>query len=195
MSVFRRLKSVGYLTSFTDAGRYYTLPDIPSFDSLGLWFYRGVGFSREGTLKSTVIHLVNSSERGMTPTDLLTLLRLRVSNSLHNTLHAVVKGNLVARHKVQGVHLYTSTHSDIAQQQMAAREKTIKQGLDVPAVVSVEETIAILVEAIKAGEVLPAPSTVRARLTAQGVGVTLDQVEHVFSLYALQAEKKTADQP
>jgi len=36
MSVFRRLKPIGYLTSFTDAGRYYTLSDIPSFDSLGL---------------------------------------------------------------------------------------------------------------------------------------------------------------
>jgi len=39
MSVFRRLKLIGYMTSFTDAGRYYTLEDIPAFDSWGLWFY------------------------------------------------------------------------------------------------------------------------------------------------------------
>ncbi len=52
MSVFRRLKPLGYLSSFTDAGRYYTLPDIPKFDPLGLWFYQEVGFSRVGTLKS-----------------------------------------------------------------------------------------------------------------------------------------------
>ena len=53
MSVFRRLKPLGYLSSFTDAGGYYTLQDIPKFDMLGLWFYRDVGFSRAGTLKST----------------------------------------------------------------------------------------------------------------------------------------------
>ncbi len=91
MSVFRRLKPIGYLTSFTDAGRYYTLPDIPKFDPLGLWFYQGVGFSRAGTLKSTVIDLVNLSEAGMTPTEALNLLRLRVPNSLHNSLHGLIK--------------------------------------------------------------------------------------------------------
>ena len=53
MSVFRRLKALGYLTSFTDAGRYYTITDIPKFDTFGLWFYQDVGFSRAGTLKST----------------------------------------------------------------------------------------------------------------------------------------------
>ena len=69
MSVFRRLKPLGYLSSFTDAGCYYTLHDIPKFDPLGLWFYQGVGFSRAGTLKSTVIDIVNLSETGKTPTE------------------------------------------------------------------------------------------------------------------------------
>ena len=59
MSVFRRLKPLGYLTSFTDAGCYYTLKDIAKFDTFGLWFYQGVGFSHAGTLKSTVINIVH----------------------------------------------------------------------------------------------------------------------------------------
>ena len=66
MSVFRRLKPLGYLSSFTDAGSFYTLQDIPKFDTLGLWFYQGVGFSRAGTLKSTVIDIVHFSEAGKT---------------------------------------------------------------------------------------------------------------------------------
>ena len=86
MSAFRRLKSVGYLTSFTDAGRYYTLPDIPTFDAQGLWFYQNVGFSQAGTLKSTLIALIHLSAAGMTPKEALALLRLRVPNSLHNAL-------------------------------------------------------------------------------------------------------------
>ena len=78
MSVFRRLKALGYLSSYTDAGRYYTLADIPKFNPYGLWFYQQVGFSRVGTLKSTVTDIVCSSEAGMTPTELLHLLRLKV---------------------------------------------------------------------------------------------------------------------
>ena len=55
MSVFRRLKPMGYLTSYTHAGRYYTLSGIPRFDTCGLWFYQDVGFSSAGTLKSTIV--------------------------------------------------------------------------------------------------------------------------------------------
>ena len=91
MSVFRRLKPLGYLSSFTDAGCYYTLQEIPKFDTLGLWFYQDVGFSRAGTLKSTAIDIVHFSEAGKTPTELLNLLRLKVANSLHNTLHGLIK--------------------------------------------------------------------------------------------------------
>lgn len=46
MTVFRRLKRVGYLTSYTHAGRYYTLLEIPRFDEFGLWFHQQIGFSR-----------------------------------------------------------------------------------------------------------------------------------------------------
>jgi hypothetical protein len=93
MSVFRRLKPLGYLSSFTDAGCYYTLQEIPKFDTLGLWFYQDVGFSRAGTLKATTIDIVHFSEAGKTPTELLNLLRLKVANSLHNTLHGLIKAN------------------------------------------------------------------------------------------------------
>ncbi len=55
MSVFRRLKAIGYRSSFNHAGRYYTLVDVPRFDQWGLWFHRNVGFSCAGTLKSTVL--------------------------------------------------------------------------------------------------------------------------------------------
>jgi len=37
MSVFRRLSARDYLSSYSHAGRYYTLRDIPPFDQDGLW--------------------------------------------------------------------------------------------------------------------------------------------------------------
>ena len=195
MSVFRRLKPLGYLTSFTDAGSYYTLQDIPKFDTFGLWFYQDAGFSKAGTLKSTVIDVVHFSEAGKTPTELLNLLRLKVANSLHNTLSGLIKGKQLKRHRVKGLALYTSIDSDIAAKQIAARGEQIKSALPVATVVSMEVTIGVLVEALRAGKVLVPPSTVSARLNAQGMRISVDQVEQIFSQYGLDAEKKTGEQP
>ncbi len=195
MSVFRRLKPMGYLTSFTHAGRYYTLTDIPKFGRFGLWFYQDVGFSRAGTLKSTIVDIVHFSEGGMTPREMLNLLRLRVPNSLHNTLHELIRNKQLERHRLQRLPLYTSIDSDIAQNQMATRREKIKSRSLIPAVPSIEETTAVLVEALRAGKTLVLPSTVSARLIAQGMAITADKVEQIFSQYNLQAEKKTVDQP
>ena len=46
MSVFHRLSDLGYLTSYSHARRYYTLEEIPDFDSNGLWQCQGVLFSK-----------------------------------------------------------------------------------------------------------------------------------------------------
>ena len=44
-SLFRDLAGLGYLTSYSHAGRFYTLADIAEFDERGLWFFRNIGFS------------------------------------------------------------------------------------------------------------------------------------------------------
>ena len=49
MTVFRKLKNLGYRTSYSHRGKYYTLAEIPQFDEPGLWSCRAVWFSREGT--------------------------------------------------------------------------------------------------------------------------------------------------
>jgi len=193
MSAFRRLKSVGSLTSFTDAGRYYTLPDIPKFDAYGLWFYQNVGFSQVGTLKSTLIALIHVSATGMTPNEALALLRLRVPNSLHNALHNLVKDERIKRHRLQGLPLYTSIDSDIARKQMVARFENVESFP--PSTIPTETTIIVLVETLRAGKVLPPPTTVAARLTAQSIPISVDQVEQIFVKYGFSAEKKTAEQP
>jgi hypothetical protein len=53
----------------------------------------------------------------------------------------------------------------------------------------------VLVEALRAGKILVAPSTVAARLNAQGMTISVDEVEQIFSQYGLDAEKKTGEQP
>jgi len=82
MSVFRRLSTLGYLTSYSHAGRYYTLREIPQFDVHGLWHHQGVSFSRHGSLKDTVAHIVNECEAGRTHSELELALGVRVHNTL-----------------------------------------------------------------------------------------------------------------
>ena len=192
MSVFRRLKLIGYLTSFTDAGRYYTLGDVPSFDSWGLWFYQGIGFSKAGTLKATVVEIVHLSNAGMTPKELLHLLKIRIPNTLHNALHGLVKSRQISRHRSEGLSLYTHGDPDKGKVQIAARRVDIQEGVQIVGPVPMETTIAVLVEALKAGQVIVPPSEIAARLNVRGLVVTVEQVDWIFFEHGIQAEKKTS---
>ena len=46
VTVFRKLKPLDYLTSYSHRGRYYTLREIARFDDHGLWSQADVWFSR-----------------------------------------------------------------------------------------------------------------------------------------------------
>ena len=70
----RRLKQWQAHTSYNQNNRYYTLPAIPTFNKKGLWKYHGVFFSRHGTCKQTVIHLVHRSEKGLSNKELADVL-------------------------------------------------------------------------------------------------------------------------
>ena len=117
MSVFRRLSDLGYLTSYSHTGRYYTLVDVPDFDADGLWQYQGVLFSRRGSLKPTVEHLVRSSETGRTHEELHLRLRVRV----HNALLYLVRQGRIARATLGTMYLYVSGDSETAAKQMTRR--------------------------------------------------------------------------
>jgi len=51
-SLFRDLGSLGYPSSYSHTGRYYTLSSIAEFDADGLCRYQGIGVSRDGTLNA-----------------------------------------------------------------------------------------------------------------------------------------------
>ena len=102
MTVFRRLSGIAYLCSFSHAGRYYTHRDIAQFNRDGLWFYDDIGFSHNGSLKKTVIFLVNRSDVGRFHADLERQLRIRV----HNVLLDLVRSRQIDRMKFGGQYLY-----------------------------------------------------------------------------------------
>jgi len=82
ISVRRFLKQIGYFRSYTQNGKWYTLRDSPDFDRDGLWHYKGIGFSRHGSLTATIDYLVGRSPAGLSSTDL--------SQKLQHPCHAVL---------------------------------------------------------------------------------------------------------
>jgi hypothetical protein len=190
-SLFRDLKKLGYLSSFTHAGRYYTLPDIPQFDADGLWFHEKVGFSRLGTLKETVSHLVPEAPAGRTHGELRALLRVRVQNTLHDLHHR----RAIGRRVVEGLHelVYVSPDPTAADRQMARREQSL-QAAAAP-LPSAQTVIAILGEALRAERMRVSPQEVSRRLSARGMPVGPEQVERVLAHYDLLGVKKNDTPP
>jgi hypothetical protein len=71
-------------TSYNKSGQYYALPDVPRFDENGLWWFKGAYFSKYGTLKNTVVHLVGTSSAGLTGDQIGELVGLNPRSFLHH---------------------------------------------------------------------------------------------------------------
>jgi hypothetical protein len=116
-TVFRKLAGLEYRTSYSHRGRYYTLDEIARFDTLGLWSFRAVWFSRFGTLVSTVEALVEGSEAGHDAVELEGVLHVEAKQALL----ALVKAGRLARQKVAGRYLYLARDAPARRNQLAAR--------------------------------------------------------------------------
>jgi hypothetical protein len=53
VTIFRMLKELGYRSSYSHRGRFYTLDRIARFNEQGLWSHNSVWFSRFGNLLET----------------------------------------------------------------------------------------------------------------------------------------------
>lgn len=191
MSVFRRLKETGYFSSYTHTGRYYTLADIPQFDDHGLWFYQGIGFSKVGTLKATILDLVNKAPPGLTHVELNNLLRVRV----HNTLLFLVRECLIGRERIYRAYLYVNAEQEQADKQILRRRKQLLDTPEEIAEMPATTIIEVLIETIHAGQVSIDPLLIANRLSARGVPVTVKQVEQVFTRYMVRSKKKAEESP
>ena len=196
-TVLRALHRTGYVTSYSHAGKYYTLEGIPTFNERGLWFHGATRFSKHGTLRKTVVVLVTEAPAGYTHEELAIILGLRV----HDTLRSLVEDNQIGRVRVDVVYVYVAADPAIASAQLSRRETPVPtavpaiepQTTAVDAGPSPELDLARVVDVLLA--VIHAPKddarTVAARLRASGVVVADEQVAAVFVRYGLPG-KKTA---
>jgi hypothetical protein len=189
MTVFRRLRNIDYISSYTHAGRYYTLFDIARFDEDGIWFYDDIGFSQNGSLKNTVTYLVDSCNAGKFHSELEQQLRVRV----HNVLLDLVKSEQIDRIKFQGQFLYLSTDQAQSAKQVEQRDILSMQLKRIPAFISETMVIEILAEVVRQSKKYPRADQVATAMVARGLPIAESDVKTVFDQYDI--EKKTPDSP
>jgi len=117
-TVFRKLASVSYQTSYSHRGGFYTLTSIPRFDTHGLWCCRGAWFSRHGTLLDTATILVESAPAGYLVGELERVLQVPAKDSLRQ----LVQAGRLQRESYHGLYLYLARDRSRRQEQWAARQ-------------------------------------------------------------------------
>jgi DNA-binding transcriptional regulator YhcF (GntR family) len=145
LTVFRKLKPLGYLSSYSHRGRYYTLREIARFDDHGLWSQADVWFSRFGTLLATAEVFVNRSPRGYFADELARALHVQVQDALHQ----LTQQRRVTRQMVSGLYLYTATDRAIQRGQLLTR-----RSVEVVPTVADASVLAVSEEELKASILL-----------------------------------------
>jgi hypothetical protein len=117
MTVFRKLRELGYHSSYSHRGKYYTLEEIAQFDALGLWGFRAVWFSEHGTLLKTCEVLVSEAEAGYATDELEHVLHVQVKDPLRK----LARDGRVYREKIGGRFVHFSAERTTRREQIRAR--------------------------------------------------------------------------
>jgi len=190
MTVFRILSDYGYHTSYNCNAAYYTLRDIPQFDSAGLWAYRAIRFSRHGTLSDTIVALVENAVAGQTVRELEDRLQTKAANLLCRLVH---DGRLTQRTLQGRLVVYLVADPKRADQQFQQRQQ-LPQQVPIPRRSLPEGCSTALVIAILRAMVLAPkarPEQLAQQLNAQGVRVVASQVSRVVEHYALKKKRRS----
>jgi hypothetical protein len=129
VTVFRKLSTLPYRSSYSHCGAYYTLDSLAQYDDLGLWSYQGIHFSRHGTLLKTTATLVTEALAGYLVGELEATLHV----ALKDPLRQLVQAQRLSRRQWQGRYLYCASDRARRQEQWAARAAQPPQGDDVAA--------------------------------------------------------------
>jgi len=184
-TVFRVLSEAGYLTSYSHAGRYYTLTEIPQFDDQGLWSHGEALFSKCGTLRATIVRFVHDAPAGQTHGELRDRLRLRV----HDTLRELSKAREIGRMPVERLFLYVSVEQAVARAQLAERRRLLESQPSLTPPPSPTVTVEVLLDLVHNAQAWAKPAAIVGRLGARGVAVSVAQVEEIFQRYGIEQKK------
>jgi hypothetical protein len=124
MTVVRKLHALGYLSSYSHAGRFYALEKEVRFDKRGLYRVDDACFSRFGSLVNTAEHFTVHSSAGYFTTELNRELGVETKEALLT----LVRRQRLARERIDGLYLYCAPEAHRRRAQLVEREK----GIDLP---------------------------------------------------------------
>lgn len=178
----RKIKQIGLLTSYNHNSKFYTLPSMASFNSHGIWDCEGIYFSAHGSLVKTVIKLVLESKAGCRPKELSSILHVRVNDLLRQQ---TAKQN-IRREKAGRSYVYYSSDETVYATQYRERELLSASSLQKSdALVDDKDiVIAILVEIILNGNL--DEEAIERRLNAKGVDAGVPEIQAVISHYGIK---------
>ena len=129
-TVLRKLSPLGYRSSYSHNGTYYTLDALAHYDELGLWSWGDVHFSRQGTLVNTAEALVTRAPAGYLVPELEAVVHVAAKDALRQ----LVQAGRLFRREWQGRYLYCALERTRRQEQWAARQAQQESGDDLQAV-------------------------------------------------------------
>jgi len=181
-SLFRDLRKLDVISSFTHTGQYHTLKRTARFDENGLWFFQTIGFSQHGTLKSALVQVISNSRAGMTHKEIKTLFRIEVQKPLTDLVNtsAVTRQLLPSR-----VFVYLSADEKRTQEQFQRRLAIADRSLAI-ALPAESIRIEILVEVITAPERTLDEKVLGPLLRQRGVIITDDDIARVLAHYDIK---------
>ena len=180
-TVFRKLSEHGYYSSYNHAGKFYTIPEIPNFDSNNLWMFKGARFSKNGSLKETVWHFVKESKNGKTHAELFAILGVRCQNTLLN----LVQENKIQRAKIGSSFVYLNSKRSIQKKQKYHRKIYAESLKRIHP--SYPQKIATLLELIKKPKASRQEIVLRCQRT--GVDINKSIVDEIFKQFDLDKKR------
>ena len=179
MTTWRLLKGQGYLTSYNNNARYYTLATVPRFDDQGLWSCRKARFSQYGTLGRTIVGLVRHSAAGLCANE----LQRRLQVNVRPTLSRLVRSGGLGRHKLAGRFLYLDSQPERARKQLENQSAEATPEPEPSLLPDPAMIIALLIERIRTPDA--GSELITRRLRRRGLRMSTAQARAVFAHYGL----------
>ena len=184
-SVRRFLSQVGYYSSFTHNGKWYTLQSIPRFNREGLWFYNNIGFSNVGSLTKTLIKIISRSQAGMTAEILGQKLR---SWRCHTVLVQLCRSGKLQREKSGRSYVYLAGDSHTAAVQR--RNLALKNLPAIP--LPAEISVLVLVEFIHNSD-SSFEQLAKTIVDKKNIAIQPAQIERLFEIHGLKKTMQTVE--
>jgi hypothetical protein len=194
MTVVRALNKYGYHSGLNHNASYYTLLDTPRFDAEGLWAYRDICFSEQGTLAKTLVVLTENAPAGMTVAE----IEQRVNTKVGNLLSRLCRQNQLSRCFAGRQAVYLAVDAKRQKQQQQRRERQRQETQVTQASAMTERTafpphddvvtvLEVLIQIIKSPK-SDAAQLAKA-LRTRGVKITSTQVQRILDFYGFKKKR------